>query len=98
MQHGFVAEFDFLQNERFEHKFHKILRALALDDEFAALIKDEAGFFLVGGKAGIRDFAERVTVVAQIILQGAGLGVGQFAGVAGDRVHGIAGFQSRLAG
>ena len=70
MQDGFVAEFDFLQNLRFEHKFDKILRALALDDEFAALVKDDVGFFLFGGEAGVGDFAEGVAVVAQVKLEG----------------------------
>ena len=41
------------QDFRFQDEFDKLLRALALNDQLAAIIEDYIGFFSLGGESGV---------------------------------------------
>ena len=79
VQDGFVAQFDLLQNKRFEDKLDEVLSAFSLHHQLAALVKHHVGLFLFPGETGIRHLAERVIAGAQMRLERRRLGVGQLA-------------------
>ena len=87
VEDGLVAEGDFLEDEGFEGELDKFTGALALDDEFAALIKDDADTGFGGGEEGVGNFPELKAFGIEPSTQGVGLCGDERAGIGGQGCH-----------
>ena len=69
IQNGFVAQFGLLQDFRLQHEFNKILRALALHHQLAALVKNDVCLLLLARETRVRHVAEFEITAAQMLLE-----------------------------
>jgi hypothetical protein len=79
IQHRFITEPCLFQDLRFHYELDELLRPLALDHKFAALIEDHAHLAVRAGKPSVRNFPQLERVLLQVGQQRRRLFVGKFA-------------------
>ena len=65
VENRFVAQLGLLKNLRFESEFNKVLGSFALDDQLAAFVIDDSGFFFLPSEPGIGNVTKLVVLLVE---------------------------------